>query len=297
GKRMDIGISGEKTDQGYFLTLVEPRADSYAKGLRENDLVLAFNGTQVQDMTQEDIDRAVNPLEGNATQITFLSHLSQEEKTVQVETKEYFKKLIFELPTKVKGIYALELRRFNRKTAEDMLRYLEYFRSQSEIKGLILDLRGNPGGPPLAAREISSFFLPPGDDFAYFQKKGMPKAMLDVPEIPKKFHYDGPMVILINEKSGSASELFSGVLQRRGRAVLLGENSAGQVMLKSMFHFEDESMVLLITSRGHHPDGAVFSFNGLTPNKKISPEDDESILDLATNYLVYVNKNPEYIKN
>ncbi|MCK5601370.1 hypothetical protein KAR91_05870, partial [Candidatus Pacearchaeota archaeon] len=157
------------------------------------------------------------------------------------------------------------------------------------IRGLILDLRGNPGGPPLATREISAFFLKGGDDFAFFQKKGHPKALLDVPKIPGELHYDGPMVILINEKSGSASELFSGILQRKGRAVLMGQNSAGQVFLKSMFHFSDDSMALLITGRGHHPDGAVFSFNGLTPDRIIAKDEEIDIIDYAAAYFVYLN--------
>jgi len=115
--------------------------------------------------------------------------------------------------------------------------------------------------------------------------------MLDVPTIPQSLHYDGPMVILINKKSGSAAELFSGILQRRGRAALIGTNSAGQVMLKSMFHFQDKSMVLLITARGHHSDGKVFSFDGLVPNKSISENEEKDLVHYAAAYLYYVIKN------
>ncbi len=168
-----------------------------------------------------------------------------------------------------------------------MFRFLQYYKSKGEIKGLVIDLRGNPGGPPLAAREISSFFLPPGSGFAYFKQKDTIKGTLDVPKIPEKYVYDGPLVILIDKKSGSASELFSGTLQRRNRAVLMGTNSAGQVMLKSMFHFDDESMVLLVTARGHHPDGHVFSFGGLIPEKRIEDNREADILKYAAQYLIY----------
>lgn len=155
---------------------------------------------------------------------------------------------------------------------------------------MIIDLRGNPGGSPLAAREISSFFLPAGEEFAYFQRNNKPKAELDVPELPQEHHYDGPLAILIDEGSGSASELFSGVMQQRRRAVLLGENSAGQVFLKSMFPLEDESMLLLVTARGHYPDGQVFSFQGLTPDRHVASMNQDDILKYAATYILYVNQ-------
>ncbi len=242
GKRMDLGIDGSLTEEGYETTQVEPRSDAYGKGLRKGDILLQIDDKDVQTLSQEEIAELLTPLENSFVKLQYLTVLSDVLKKIDVTTKEYFKQTVFMVDVNFQGIYCLEIRRFNRKTAEDLFRFIKFFKTKEHFKGLILDLRNNPGGPPLAAREISSFFLPPGEDFAYFQKKGQPKANLDVPTIPDNFHYDGPMVILVNEKSGSASELFSGVLQRRRRAVLMGQNSAGQVMLKSMFHFDDESM-------------------------------------------------------
>jgi len=80
------------------------------------------------------------------------------------------------------------------------------------------------------------------------------------------------------------------VLQMRNRAFLMGENSAGQVMLKSMFDLDDGSMLLLITARGHYPDGSVFSFDGLKPDKKFEDTDKVDLIDFATLYLVQKNK-------
>jgi C-terminal processing protease CtpA/Prc len=112
----------------------------------------------------------------------------------------------------------------------------------------------------------------------------------------KELKYDGPIVILINKGSGSATELFSGVMQKQRRAVLMGQNSAGQVMLKSMFHFDDESMVLLITARGHYPDGSVFSFGGLNPDRFVQNDEEDKIINYATEYLMYVNIKGDPLK-
>ncbi len=292
GKKVDIGIQGEKLPLGFRVSFVEPRSDAYKNGLRVNDLIVQIDQQPVQDFTQQQIVELLTSFEDSRVVLDYFDGRTREKKSMTVVSQEYFKQTVFDVPIPVDGIYCLQIDRFNRKTADDMFRHLAFMRQQGEIKGLIIDLRGNPGGPPLAAREISSFFLPPGDEFAYFQKKNQPKALLDVPTIPEEYHYTGPMAILIDHGSGSASELFSGILQRRQRAVLIGENSAGQVFLKSMFHLDDESMVLLVTARGHHPDGKVFSFDGLVPDRIVSENEWDDILKYATSYLLYVNKQP-----
>ena len=117
--------------------------------------------------------------------------------------------------------------------------------------------------------------------------KNRPKSSLDVPEIPEEYRYKGDIVILVDNKSGSASELFSGILQGRDRAVVMGVNTAGQVFLKRMFYLEDQSMLLLVTARGHHPDGTVFSFDGVEPNEKIEDMDID-LIKYAAEYLVSI---------
>jgi carboxyl-terminal processing protease len=291
GKRSDLGLTGSRSTDGYVLSFIEPRSDAYEKGLHAGDIVKSFDGKQVADLTDAQITEILTPLIDTTVKVSFLDVKKSVVRDADLLSKEYFKQTVFPLPITVPGMYGLKVERFNRATSEDMLRFLEFFRSQSPIKGLILDLRNNPGGPPLSAREISSFFLPAATEFAYFQKKGQEKAVLDVPTIPSRYWYDGPIVIFIDKNSGSAAELFSGILQKRKRAVLMGVNSAGQVMLKSMFNFDDESMLLLITSRGHHPDGSVFSFGGLVPDKRVEGEDDDVLIRSAVAYFVYVYKN------
>lgn len=288
GKRVDLGISGEKVKKGFEVTHIEPRSDAYAKGLRVGDVIIRIGKKKIRKLDKATIVDFLNPLIDTKVLLTYLDR-GNIKKRIEAFSKEYFKQTVFLIPVEVPGVFCLRIERFNKKSSEDLFRYLGLVRQAQPLYGLIIDLRGNPGGPPLAAREISSFFLPPGDDFAYFQKKGRPKALLDVPRIPDKFHYHGPLVILIDKKSGSASELFSGILQRKGRAVLMGTNSAGQVMLKSMFHFDDESMLLLITSRGYHSDGRPFSFDGLSPDRRI--EDAEvDVLEYAATYFYYLSQ-------
>ncbi len=290
GKRVDLGIKGKVIPQGYEVTFIEPRSDAFEKGLRENDLIIALGDKNIKDLPEEEINKLLEPLEGSITAIKYFRAIDKSPSEIKVESKEYFKQSVFEIPIPAKGYFGLQIERFNRKTGEDVFRFMEFFKKRGPMNGLVIDLRNNPGGPPLAARELSSFFLPGGDDFAYFKNKGEPKGMLDVPTIPNEYKYDGPIVILINNKSGSAAELFSGIMQRRKKAVLMGQNSAGQVMLKSMFNFKDESMLLLITARGSHPDGMVFPFSGLVPDRFVSEQEEDMLLKDAVGYLYYMNQ-------
>jgi|CXWL01.1.fsa_nt_gi carboxyl-terminal processing protease len=288
GERVDLGIDGQKKDAGFFVNHVEPRSDAYTQGLREEDIVIKIDSADVAGLDQKAIEEKLNPLKGSKVAILYLSHEDRNKKFIDVVSKEYYKQTVFLREVPIPGVFCLEIPKFNRMTAEDLLRFLNYVKERNP-KGLILDLRGNPGGPPLAAREISAFFLKGNDQFAYFQKKGQDKAELDVPEIPAEYKYDGPMVLLVNKESGSASELFAGIMQQKGRAVLMGENTSGQVMLKSMFDLDDKAMLLLITSRGHYPDGRTFSFNGLDPDNKITPEYQPDLMKIAGIYLYKVS--------
>ncbi len=280
GEKIDLGIEGVLTSKGYDVSHVEPRSDAFVKGLRTGDVILRIDNKNVRRLTEKKIKELLTPPKGSLVRLRFRNHTDGKIKTIQVKSQQYFKQTVFLVPTHVPGIFCLSIQRFNRKTAEDLFRFLQFIENKKN-DGLIIDLRGNPGGPPLAAREISAFFLEPNENFAYFQKRGEAKAWLRVPAIPSKYRYQGPMAILVNKKSGSASELFSGVLQKKGRAQLFGEKTAGRVLLKSMFYLSDGSMMALVTGRGHFPDGSLFPYTGLIPDHYLKSATDNTIQKVA----------------
>lgn len=280
GEKIDLGIEGKKNDIGFLVTRMEPRSDAYNKGLHEDDIILQIDGKSVKAMDEGTIESELTPLVNTHVQLSYLSNDTKTMKTIDAVSQEYFKQTVFLHEVPVPGVACLEVPKFNQMTGSDMDRFLELIKSQG-IKGLVLDLRGNPGGPPLAAREISAFFLKGGDDFAYFQMRNAPKADLDVPTIDDQYKFNGPIVILVDADTGSAAELFSGVMQFRHRAYVLGVNTAGQILLKSMFPMGDGSMLALVKARGYYPDGHVFGFDGITPNKIIADAPKDGLINLA----------------
>jgi carboxyl-terminal processing protease len=281
GERIDLGIEGKKNDIGFSVTRMEPRSDAYEKGLREDDIIMQIDATSVHGLDQQTIENKLTPLVDTKVKLSYFSNEAKQQKVITAVSKEYFKQTVFLHPVPVDGVFCLEVPKFNRTTGDDMFRFLQLVEAHHPL-GLVLDLRGNPGGPPLAAREISAFFLKGGEEFAYFQRRHSPRADLDVPAIDTQYQFTAPMVILVDADTGSAAELFSGIMQFRRRAVVLGVNTAGQILLKSMFPMDDGSMVALVTSRGYYPDGSVFSFDGITPDKIIKDAPKDGLINLAS---------------
>ena len=284
GEKIDLGITGAVGDIGFVVTRMEPRSDAYDKGLREDDIILQIDGSSVKGLSQDVIDTKLTPLINTKVKLSYLSNETKTPKAIEVTSQEYFKQTVFLHPVPVDGVFCLEVPKFNRATGDDMFRFLRMIEAQHP-KGLVLDLRGNPGGPPLAAREISAFFLKGGDELIYFQKRNEPKIDLDVPAIDPQYQFNGPIVILVDADTGSAAELFSGIMQFRGRAVVLGVNTAGQILLKSMFPMDDGSSIAMVTARTHYPDGSLFGFDGITPDKIIADAPKDGLINLAAAFI------------
>jgi C-terminal peptidase prc len=284
GKKVDLGIEGHLIDKGYLVDFIEPRSDAYEKGLRENDLVVRVDGDDVLTLGEEKLKDRMNPLEGAKVLIDYFSGETRAPRVLEAVSREYFKQGVFIKPTGVPDIYCLDLQKFNQGTPEDVSRLLGVL-SPRNPKGLVIDLRGNPGGPPLAARAISAFFLPNGEDLVYFEGRSRSKSVLDIPVIPPQYHINWPIAVLVDKGTGSASELFSGVLQDRKRAIILGEDTAGQVLLKSMYDLSDGSTLALVNARGHFPDGRPFPFDGVHPNEYLAQDQKENMVELAAKYL------------
>ncbi|MEI8011223.1 MAG: S41 family peptidase [Candidatus Omnitrophota bacterium] len=284
GKKIDLGIDGHLVPNGMIVDFVEPRSDAYEKGLRENDLIVRIGQEDVLTLSDARLKESLNPLEGARVVINYFSGQTKVPHAIEVFCREYFKQTVFLRSTGVPDIYCLEIPKFNKGTPDDFSRLLGFIGPRNP-KGLVIDLRDNPGGPPLAARAISSFFLPSGGSLIYFEGRKRPRADLDIPVIPSRFKVAWPVAILVNKGTGSASELFSGVMQDNKRAVVIGEQTAGQVLLKSMFDLSDGSTLALVNARGHFPDGRPFPFDGVIPDETLAVTDKAEGVALAAKYL------------
>ena len=166
----------------------------------------------------------------------------------------------------------IRLKSFNENSDKQFLKSVKDFEKNPKIKGYILDLRNNPGGLLTQAINITDFFL---DDGEIVSTKGR-----KVSETRKFFARRGdevkgkPIVVLINNGSASASEIFAGALKDHKRAIILGENSYGKGSVQSIIPLKNGGGMRLTISKYYLPSGKSISEVGITPDILVEAEGD-----------------------
>ena len=258
-----LGISGRCSDTGFIVTKVEARSDAYGKGLRPDDIILTIDGENVTKMDDERLKIKLYPPLETKVIIDVLFHATGKAGPLSLDAIKFFKEMVLFRSTGIPGMYYIKISQFNLKTAEDTAKIADYLMSKG-MESLVIDVRNNGGGPPLAVCDTLGLFLPVGTQLMYFQRKNKPINLLVAPE--SRVKYTGKLAVLINDKSKSAAELFAGTLRSFNRAVLIGDKTAGVTYLKNMAYFEDKSMLLLITSLAYLHNGQQFDTLGILPD-------------------------------
>ena len=172
-----------------------------------------------------------------------------------------------------KNLGYIRLKSFNENSDKQFLKSVKEFEKKSRIKGYVFDLRNNPGGLLTQAINITDFFLEDGEIVSTKGRK--------VSETRKFFARKGdeikgkPIVILINNGSASASEIFAGALKDHKRAIILGENSYGKGSVQSIIPLRNGGGIRLTISKYYLPSGKSISEVGVTPDIFIEEEGDD----------------------
>ena len=187
-----------------------------------------------------------------------------------------------------KNLGYIRLKSFNENSDKQILSSIRKFERNKKIKGYVLDLRNNPGGLLTKAINITDFFLNEGE---IVSTKGR-----NVSETRKFFARKGdetegkPLVVLINNGSASASEIFAGALKDHKRAIILGENSYGKGSVQSVIPLNNGGGMRLTISKYYLPSGKSISEVGVTPDILVEETEDEfkinSAKDNQLNYAI-----------
>lgn len=153
-----------------------------------------------------------------------------------------------------KGVYYLKLSRFAQNSSNEILEALIGMKAE-RINGIILDLRGNTGGFLGTAMEISNFFLEGGQSIVYTEGLKSPKRIERANGAG--FYKRGPLVVMIDENSASASEIVAGAIQDWDRGVIVGRRSFGKGLVQQIMPLNDGSQLRLTIARYHTPSGRV----------------------------------------
>jgi len=264
------GLGIEITIKNSMLTVVAPIEDTpaYKAGVKANDQIVKINSDFTKDMTLTD---AVKRMRGpKGSKISLMIH---REGVPELFTITLTRDII-----KIKSVKSKELEdtygyvritTFQEHTDEDVEHALETFEKQDhgKIKGLVLDLRDNPGGLLNQAVRVADDFL---DGGLIVYTEGRLENQRQKYFAHKKSNFvDFPMVVLVNAGSASASEIVAGALQDHKRAVVLGAQTFGKGSVQTILPLDDRSALRLTTARYFTPNGRSIQAVGITPDIEV----------------------------
>ena len=259
------GIGIEITVKDKVLTVVSPIEDTpgYKAGLKAGDKIVKVGDESTMDMSLTEAVKRIRGPEGTDVKLTIVRE--GEEKPLEFSITRGV------IPLKSVRYYSLSpeigyvrVSNFQGNTSEDLTSALEDLEKGGKMKGLIIDLRNNPGGLLSQAIDVSDLFL---DSGVIVTTKGRSSSH----NITASAHKEGtkrdyPIVVLVNGGSASASEIVAGALQDNKRALILGSRTFGKGSVQTILPLSDGSGLRLTTARYYTPNGTSIQSSGITPD-------------------------------
>jgi len=264
------------------LTIVSPIKNTPGEraGLRAGDIITAIDGQETAEMSQM---KAVDMMRGEEnTDVTLTINRGDEEPFDVEITREDIEVPYVETEMKTDDIGYISLAQFIENVGTKVETAVADLKEQG-ARGIILDLRNNPGGLLNEAVDVSSVFLDEGVIVSVKQKDETERIL----EVNKKIKADTeiPLIVLINKGSASASEIVSGAVKDYDRAKLIGTTTFGKGVVQSVVPLKDGSAVSLTTARYYTPDGNYIHEKGIEPDTKIELDIEAAQEDESDNQL------------
>lgn len=238
---------------------------AYRAGIKSGDIIIEINGEDTSNMSLMDVVKRIRGKPG--TKVTLTIMRKGADKPIKVELERAIIKIESVKWTKLDDIGYIKLVQFNDGVSREVEKALKSLSSQG-VKGIILDLRNDPGGLLTEAINVSDLFLKEGKLIVYTKSRNG--------EVQKYFARRGavisdsmPVVVLVNRGSASASEIVAGALQDNKRAILVGERTFGKASVQNIIPLEDGSAIKLTVAYYYTPLGRMINKKGIQPDVEV----------------------------
>lgn len=262
-----IGVVLEEHENGVKIISVIPDGPAFKSGLLPGDVIIEVEGKALKGKS---VQAAIPLISGKEnTKVT----LTIEREKASGPLKKTLQRAEIHLPTVESEMLGGNIGyiRLNSFATDSGKEVANAIKALDGANGFIMDIRNNGGGYITAAQDIAGFFPDVSQAFQLREKNKKPEVYLSTSQ---KRKMEGPVSLLVNEYSASASEMLAVNLKERQAATLYGRNTYGKGTMQSMFAFQDGSVLKLTTARFYSPNGIPVDKVGVSPDVK-TPENEE----------------------
>ena len=259
-------------DGTHKITDIIPGSPAEKNDLRIGDILISVDGQPCEGLTLTEV--VYNIRYSAEDVVTIVVEREGEELSYDI-TKDYVNDISVRYEPLEDDIGYIRITAFNQNTPEQFTEAMDELLNRQGVKRLIFDLRGNPGGLLSSVCEMCRQLLPKGLVCYAEDKNGNREEYA----CDGKSELQLPAVILINENSASAAEIFAGAMQDYGKAVLVGTTSFGKGIIQNAFTLYDGSVLKLTIAHYYTPNGRDIHGVGIAPD--VTEEDPEKQLDAA----------------
>jgi carboxyl-terminal processing protease len=276
-KELQAGTSGEFGGLGIevgmedgFVKVISPIDDTpaYHAGVKAGDLVIRLDDTPVKGMALSDAVKIMRGKPGTDIVLTIVRDGENRPLNITI-TRDVIRVTSVKSRMLEPGYGYIRISQFQSRTGENLREALVKLEDEADgsLKGLVLDLRNNPGGVLSAAVSVSDAFLT--DGIIVYTEGRLDDAKLKFNAKPADILDGAPLVVLVNGGSASASEIVAGALQDHQRAIIMGQKTFGKGSVQTILPMDNGSALKLTTAKYYTPSGVSIQATGISPDIKL----------------------------
>ncbi len=263
-----IGLMVNPEDGTATVITVYPGTPAEEAGMRPGDVITRVNETNVTGKQIEEITALIKGREGTAVRVAVARPQVAEPIDMELSRRN------ISIPTvshkMLEGVIGyIRIDQFDRVTVKQFKEALDDLTAK-QMRGLIIDLRDNPGGLMTTVTDIADMLLPEGV-ITYTEDKNGAKKYYESDEV----QFNMPMVLLVNGNSASASEVLCGAVKDMDKGVIVGETTFGKGIVQNLYPLEDGSAVKITVAKYYTPDGICIQGAGIKPDHEVKMEGEE----------------------
>ncbi|MCR4665854.1 MAG: S41 family peptidase [Desulfovibrio sp.] len=264
------GVGIEISMENNQVVVVTPIEDTpaFRAGIKAGDMILTIDGQSTQELSLQEVVSRIRGPKGTEVELTVIHSDDKKPETVRI-VRDSIPLHSVKSKQLEEGYYWIRLTRFSDNTTDDLKKALKDAIKASKstgLKGIVLDLRNNPGGLLDQAVSVADTFLSEGSIVSI---KGRTSKERVYEAKRQKDDVLCPLVCLINAGSASASEIVAGALRDRNRALILGERSFGKGSVQNIIPLPDGSGLKLTVALYYTPSGSSIQAEGIVPDMEV----------------------------